>query len=389
MSQEDNLKYLDSVLTNRMAGNRWNQSQFDNSNPSSFGNSSGLPSLFLENGLRLNSLAWWLSNCFYDGYGILALSLLLMITYVCCKRFVRRHTKKCVICDAHPGTCRKAKIKWINKYNKYFERISAWVLVDVFHTPHLKKELKNGNIHIIIEKTRSYQHGIDTVSSAIVGFLVLELFLFYATKFVLDFFVKFTPTCMNRGHYGASAYCYALGSVKNSHQVNCTTWNAYSESQDYEKNIGPLICISFYHDALQSMSEIVGLLAMQILIMHIIVPIVLKMISEKRSRIGFVVYYVVFCVAQLAVLPWWVNINSSISRMLHTELFYKQYPMVPVLSQCVLLSIFTLLIIDSDADDLSYDEEVDHMEANTHAMKLEPHGQKTPELSPEPEDLNW
>jgi hypothetical protein len=373
-----------------MAGNRWNESQFDNSsNPNIFGNSSDFPSLFLENGLRLKGLARWSKACFYDGLGILVLTLLLVIPYVCCKRFVHRHTKRCTICADHPGTCRKATLKWTKTYNKYFERISAWVLVDVFRTPHLKKELKNGNIHIIIEKTRSYQHGIDTVSSAIVGFLVLELFLFYVTKFVLDLFVKFTPTCMNRGHYGRSAYCYALGSVKNGHQINCTTWNTYSESQDYEKNIGPLVCISLYHDALQSMTEIVALLVMQILIMQVIVPIVLRMMSEKRSRIGFAIYCAVFFVAQLAILPWWVNTNTSISRMLHTELFYKQYPIVPVLSQCVLLTFYTLMIIDSDADDLSYNEEVDHMEANTHAMKLELHGQKTPELSPEPEDLNW
>jgi hypothetical protein len=372
-----------------MAGNRWNESQFDNSsNPNIFGNSSDFPSLFLENGLRLKGLARWSKACFYDGLGILVLTLLLVIPYVCCKRFVHRHTKRCTICADHPGTCRKATLKWTKTYNKYFERISAWVLVDVFRTPHLKKELKNGNIHIIVENTRSYQHGMDTVPSAIIAFLVLQQFLFFATKFVLDFFVKFTPTCMNRGHYGRSAYCYALGSVKNGHQINCTTWNAYSESQDYEKNIGPLVCISLYHDALQSMTEIVALLVMQILIMQVIVPIVLRMMSEKRSRIGFAIYCAVFFVAQLAILPWWVNTNTSISRMLHTELFYKQYPIVPVLSQCVLLTYCTLSIIDSGSDDLSYDEEVDHMEANTqHAMKLEPHGQKTPE--PSPEDLNW
>ena len=196
--------------------------------------------LYLTNGITRDGLIYFIGTFIVGHLNMILPLLIITILYMFTKLDIKLHVEECSYCsDPTPtGTmCEQSKTKKV-RFCRIIERWTVWLLVDLFRTPNVGKEMKNSKIHLKVWEKRSLIVGEKVTRSAWLFYCISFIFCLYIEKFLADFFLKLTLTCISKGDFGIPAACYALNTsyLDNSstseirYQINCTTWNDNLES---------------------------------------------------------------------------------------------------------------------------------------------------------------
>ena len=239
--------------------------------------------LYLTNGISENTLKLWVDMVTTGSFNMLGPLLIITVLYTCCKSVIKMHVKECRYCTNLTSTgivCKKSKSKKV-RFCRYIERWTIWLLVDLFRTPNVEKQVKNKDVIVKVLKKRSLVVGEKVSGSTWIFYCISFIFSIYIKKFLVDFFLKLTPTCIDEGDFGIPAACYALDTNSSSplatqisYQINCTTWNDNLESLGEE--IGLLFCFSFYYNVLTSVIEIIGMFGLQTVVVQLTLTLLEK-----------------------------------------------------------------------------------------------------------------
>ena len=264
---------------------------------------------------------------------------ILFILYLCCKWVLRSKNR------ADPTSTRP--ICEIKK-NK-LERWTAWLLVDLFRTPNVEKEMKTGKLYLKIGDHGSLELGMKSLQTGLIFVCTSLIFCFYINKLILDIFVEVTPTCIDTGDFGVPAVCYVMNTTESyssntsesSYPINCTTWNNNFDS--FNEEVGLLFCFSFYYNILTSVTEIVGMLALQ----TFIIQVILTMLREAhkcvccRMRL-FKIIIIMISITMIPILTL-VQLADFGHKKRYFELGWKQFTLTLVVMLSLMLPYWLLM----------------------------------------------
>ena len=254
--------------------------------------------LYLKNDTS-RSIWSYLMAAIYGNLIVFFLFVSVTILYAFCRIGINNHIKRCSYCTDPTSTemvCEQSKIKKV-KFCRIIERWTAWLLVDLFRTPKVEKQLINGKLHLKIGEYYSGQVGEGVFGTVLIFACVSVILCTYIEKFLVGLFLRLTPTCMNRGDFDVPAACYVLhisqgildfsNTTVISCRINCTAWNDNFEW--LEEDNGLLFCFSFHYDLLKSMTEIVGMFGLQRLTAQVTLTIVGKVWRNNKCFIILII----------------------------------------------------------------------------------------------------
>ena len=301
--------------------------------------SAHISNLFLEDGIQIPSLSF-VVYFVYTGFSIALPLLIVGFLFCCCENFINYHIKRCPHCTNPTSTrarCNKSTIGWMMKFCDVIEQFTAWLLVDLFHTPKVEKVLIKEKVCL---KVSNQQVQNDICGISWVFLYISYLFCLYIAKFIMDIFLKITPTCISEGDFGFPAICYASLHVSDIHyQINCTTWN---ENYELLQDVTGLFCASLFYQFLTTLAELVGLYSLQVIIIQITLSILGKISRFKRCGPFFAIltgsiFFIIFIILPINIL----GIGGGNSK-LYLDLMYQQFPALLILYGSFALS-FQLL----------------------------------------------
>ena len=311
-------------------------------------NSSELPlQLFLEDDSALPLVCLCVVFLVYGGIAVhVPLAILGVIHYIC-KKCINYHFARCSYC-AEPTPwrrgCKKTRVRWAAKCCSAMERFTLWLLVDIFHTPHLKKKLKDGKRCLRVGKEFILELEKKAFASCVLFWMITGLCCNYLFKFLLDWFIKVSQTCVDKGDFGSPASCYAAYSAWWYQKINCTVWNEYSE-QMVEK-LGGLLCFSIYYNLLSTLAELAGLIGLQIIMMQFLIPPGARLFGKScccRKWSNFIckAFTQLFAIL-ITVGPISMDLYLFRRIQLFFEVYVKQFPAMYVVTLCGII-IFIIL----------------------------------------------
>ena len=301
-------------------------------------NRSELPlQLFLEDDSVLPNICLFVVFLVYIGLGVQVPLAIPGVIYCICKKCTINHTARCSYCaEPTPRStgCKKTRFRWAAKYCSGIEWLTVGLLVDIFRTPHLKKELKGGKRCLRVRKEFILELEKKEFLGGSLFWVITGLFCNYLSKFILDWFVKASQTCINKGDFGLPASCYTGYSVWRYHKINCTAWNANSELM-VEKS-GVLLCISFYYNLLSTLAELAGLIGLQTIMTQIALLIPLGLcLSGKMNCCRILFNFICIMLVILITLgPLFIDMLVLHSVQLSFSVFYNQFPAMHVFILC-------------------------------------------------------
>ena len=120
-------------------------------------NSDSPPFLYLENVTVLSPILQLVMFIFYSGWGVLVPLAILGIAYCTCETSTIYHTARCSYC-AEPTPrrtgCKETRFRWTTQYCSVIEWLTVTLLVDIFRTPHLEKEIQDGKRYLRVGKKK-------------------------------------------------------------------------------------------------------------------------------------------------------------------------------------------------------------------------------------------
>jgi hypothetical protein len=279
----------------------------------------------------------------YVGLGVLVPLAIPGVAYYICKKCTNCHAARCSYC-AEPipqGTgCKKIRFKWAAKYCSVIEWITFGLLVDIFHTPHLKKELKDGKRCLRVGKEFILELEKRELISSVLFVIITGLFCNYLLKFLLDWFIKVSQTCVNRGDFGTPAACYTVYSAVRYHKINCTVWNEYSELT--VEIFGGMLCFSVYYNLLSTLAELAGLIGLQIIMMQFLIPPGARLFGKRFCCRQCLHFICIILTILIIIGPLFTDIYLFQRVKLFLGLFYNQFPALHVVTLCCML-IYVIL----------------------------------------------
>ena len=335
-----------------MAGN----STFDNG---------AINDLYLTNGITIGGLLYLIITIV--GHLNMMLPLVIITTlYILYKVVIHEHVEECSYCsDPTPtGTmCEQFKSKKV-RFCRIIERWTVWLLVDLFRTPNVGKEMDNNKVHLKLWEKRSLVVGEKVLRSAGLFAFISFIFYLYIKKVLVDVFLKLTPTCISKGDFGIPAACYACNTsyLDNSstseiyYQINCTTWNDNLELLGEE--IGLLFCFSFYYNILTSVTEMIGMFGLQTVVVQLTLIVAEKCthlldkytqrMREQLCKQCCMVYLIttitfVGYIFITYMIPW--LIVSTNTKRIYEVLFQQLLP-TQIAYLSMMLAIFLMLLTD-------------------------------------------
>ena len=302
-------------------------------------NRSELPlQLFLEDDSVLPLICHCVIFLVYVGLGVQVPLAISGWAYYTCKTCTNYHTARCSYCaEPTPRStgCKKTRVRWAAKYCSFIEWLTVGLLVDIFHTPHLKKELKGGKRCLRVGKEFILELEKEEFISSILFAIITGLFSNYLLKFILDWFIKVSQTCINKGDFGTPATCYTGYSAMWYKKINCTVWNEYSELM--VELSGGLLCFSVYYNLLSTLAELAGLIGLQIIMMQFLIPPGARLFG-KRFCCRQCLHFICWLFAFLIILgPLFTDIYLFQRVKLFLGLFYNQFPAMYVVTLCSML----------------------------------------------------
>ena len=298
-----------------------------------------ISNLFLEDGIPIPYLPFVVSSV-YTGVSFGLPLFVVGFLFCCCKNFINYHVKRCPHCNnlrSASARCKNSTIGRMTKFCDVIEQFTAWLLVDLFHTPKVEKVLIRGKLRLLV-LNQQVQNDICGISWTFVW--ISTLFCSYIARFILDTFVKITPTCISEGDFRFPAICYADLHV--SYQVNCTTWN---ENYELLQETG-LYCVSFFYQFLTSLVELAGLYSLQLIIIQIMLSILGKISSCKRCGLFFT-----FLTGSIFLtLPTFIVSIGVGNPKLYLDLPFQPFPAMNTIIGSFILSSFLFLSIDHNTN---------------------------------------
>ena len=294
--------------------------------------------LFLEDGITIPNLPL-LVLLVYNGVGVLLPLVIVGSLFYCCRKLINYHVKRCPHCTSPRSIrarCKNSTIGRMTKFCNVIEQFTAWLLVDLFHTPKVEKVLIRGKLRLTVAK-RQVQN-TNTFSITAVFFYISTLFCLYIAKVILDIFVKITPTCINEGDFGFPAFCYADLSGSD-HQINCTTWNEHSDL--LEEATGSLLCVSLFYNFLTTLAELAGLYGLQEITVQIMLLILGKFFMRKR---GYAILILLILNAAfillVLVLPFLMIATEAGNHKMYHKILHQQFPTMSILGLSLALPAY-------------------------------------------------
>ena len=284
-----------------------------------------ISNLFLGDGIPIPYLSLALPFVYFGGIVVLPL-LVVGFLFCCCKNFINHHVKRSSRCTNPTSTrarCKNSTIGWMTKFCDVIEQFTAWLLVDLFHTPKVEKVLIKEKICL---KVLNQQVHTDKICGFFGIFLWISyLFGLYIAKFILDVFLKYTPTCISEGDFRFPAICYAGLHVSEIYfQVNCTTWN---DNYELLQDVTGLFCVSLFHQFLTSMAELAGLYSLQVIIIQITLTILGKICKCTRCRPFFITLTLSIFNIVFFILPIFIaGIRDGNMYKLYQDIMFRQFP---------------------------------------------------------------
>ena len=252
------------------------------------------------------------------------------------------------------STCRTSTkpIRGMMKFSSKIERWTAWLLVDLFHTPKVEKEMINEKLYLKVGDHRSWELGRKPKATGCFFVITSLIFGLYIDKLILDIFVTVTTTCIDTGDFGVPAFCYALNTIENSsntsecsHPINCTTWNSNYELFDEE--MGLLFCFSFYYNILTSTTEIVGLFGLQTFIIRVILTIVGEVRRCRRCCICLLHAITIMIPLYISIPIIILSENANLGhKKRYFEIGWKELTLTLVAMLSSMLSCWLLISTD-------------------------------------------
>ena len=315
--------------------------------------------------------------------------IIIMTLYMWYKTVIHMHVEICRYCTDPTPTgmvCEQSKTKKV-RFCSVVERWTVWLLVNVFRTPNVGKEMENNKIHLKLLEKRQLVLGEKVLRSAGLFACISFIFCLYIEKLLVDFFLKVTPTCIDKGDFGIPAACYATyfdnsSTPQTSHQINCTTWNDNLESLGEE--IGLLFCFSFYYNILTSVTEMIGLFGLQIVVEQITLILVekctqlvdkykqeMKLQMSKQFCMATLIYiiaaggYIFICF----IIPLLIVITDPMNRKRFHEVVYQQ--LLPTQIAYLSMMLAMLLMFITDKDGKTTEETRNMRECDKEPMKKE------------------
>ena len=300
-----------------------------------------ISNLFLEDGIPIPYLPFVVSSV-YTGVSFGLPLFVIGFLFCCCKNFINYHIKRCPHCTNPTSTrarCNKPMIARMMKFCDVIEQFTAWLLVDLFHTPKVEKVLIRGKLCLKVLDQQVQNDIIYGISWTFVW--ISTLFCSYIARFILDIFVKITPTCISEGDFGFTAICYA--DVHVSYQINCTTWN---ENSELLQETG-LFCVSLYYQFLTSLAELAGLYSLQFTIIQITLSILGKISSCKRCGL----FFTFLTLSIFTTLPTFIaNIGVGNPKLYLDNIPFQPFPAMNTFIGSFTLSSFLFLSIDHNTN---------------------------------------
>ena len=294
-----------------------------------------ISNLFLEDGIPIPYLPIVVSSV-YSGVSFGLPFFVVGFLFWCCKTFINYHVKRCPHCTSPRSIrarCKNSTIGRMTKFCDVVEQFTAWLLVDLFHTPKVEKVLIRGKLRLTVLNQQVQTDIICGISWTFVW--ISTLFCSYIAKFLLDIFVKITTTCISEGDFGFTAICYA--DVHVSYQINCTTWN---ENHELLQETG-LYCVSLYYQFLMSLVELAGLYSLQLTIIQITLSILGKISSCKRCGLFFT-FLTLNIFLMLPMLIAGIEVGNP---KLYLDIPFKPFPAMNTLIGSFTLSSYLFLSI--------------------------------------------
>ena len=212
----------------------------------------------------------------------------------------------------------------MTKFCNVVKEFTAWLLVDLFHTPKVEKEMIKGKVCLMVANRQVQNKNTFSITAAF--FYISTLFCLYITKVILDIFVKITPTCINEGDFGFPAFCYAdLSGI--DYQINCTTWNENSDL--LEEATGSLLCVSLFYNFLTTLAELAGLYGLQEITVQIMLLILGKFFVRKR-RYAILILLILNAafILLVLVLPFLMIATEAGNHKLYHKILHQQFPTI-------------------------------------------------------------
>ena len=323
--------------------------------------------LYLTNEIMQDGLLYLIITIV--GHCNMTLPLIIITTlYMFNKLAIKMHVEECMYCSDPTPTetmCEKFKTKKV-RFCRIIERWTVWLLVDLFRTPNVGKEMDNNKVHLKLWERRSLVVGEKLLRSAGLFAFISFIFCLYIKKVLVDVFLKLTPTCISKGDFGIPAACYAFNTsyIDNSstsqiyYQINCTTWNDNLELLGEE--IGLLFCFSFYYNILTSVTEIIGMFGLQTVVVQLTLIVAEKCthlldkytqrMREQLCKQCCMVYLIttitfVGYIFITYMIPW--LIVSTNTKRIYEVLFQQLLP-TQIAYLSMMLAIFLMLLTDKN-----------------------------------------
>ena len=327
--------------------------------------------LYLTNGVTKGGLIYLIITIIFGHLSMIVPLVIITLLYKSNKKAIHKHVKRCRHCtDPTPNgrMCEQFKTKKV-RFCRTIERWTAWLLVDLFRTPNVGKEMDNSKVHLKLWEKRSLVLGEESVSSGLLFTCISYIFVFYTLKFLGDLFLKLTPTCISKGDFGIPAACYALDTshIDNSstsqiyYQINCTTWNDNLESLGEE--IGLLFCFSLYYNTLTSVTEIMGLFGLQTVVVQVTLIVAEKCthLVEKYTQrteqickqcciatlISFITFAVfIFIIIIIPTLTVFTNLMNT--KQIYEVFYRQQFLPMQIVCSSIILATYLMFLTDKD-----------------------------------------
>ena len=352
--------------------------------------------LYLTNGMSEKGLTILISTII-GSLNMMVLLHVITVLYMCCKTVIKIHVKTCLYCTDPTATeivCEQSKTKKV-RFCRIIEQWTVWLLVDLFRTPKVEKEMENSKVFIKVSKRRSLVVGEKVLRSALLFVCISYIFCLYSQKFLVDFVLKLTPTCIDKGDFGIPAACYTLDTSyfdnsstsqitsQTSYLVNCTTWNDNLESLG--KEIGLLYCFSFYYNILTSVIEIMGLFGLQTVVIQITLILAEKctQLVDKYTKgakrqtckqycIAVLIFIIAFAGSTFIslIIPMLMEITDPMNKKRYHEMVYHQ--LLPTLIAFLSMMLAMLLMLITDEDDKKKEENRNTREQDKEPLEEEP-----------------
>ena len=146
-------------------------------------NNGAINDLYLKNGISEGGLSFLIITIIFGHFNMILPLIIIMFLYTRYKHAINMHVERCMYCTDPIATerqCEQSKTKKV-RFCSFIERWTVWLLVDLFRTPNVGKEMENNKVHLKLWEKRLLVLGEKVFRSAL-HFPVFHSYSTYISK---------------------------------------------------------------------------------------------------------------------------------------------------------------------------------------------------------------